>query len=278
MIKSGEEESGTSGETDHITDKITDTENSSDTLNSENTDNVQTEPVTEPETDPQETSQQVVPSTSEADFTVFEDANGYLTITGYKGSNADVVIPSSIGGKTVRYIGDSAFSGNTSLKSVIIPEGITYIGTYAFKDCTSLENISVPNSVKSVGRTILGNTKWLSEQSNTFVIIGDGVLIKINSKDSNISVPDGVKYISNVFYYIGTVESITLPSSVWGLGEFSFAVCIKLQSVTVPASVTSISENAFYECSALKSIITPDGSKMSQWCSSNDLGSIVVNG
>ena len=49
----------------------------------------------------------------------------------------------------------------------------------------------VPNSVKSVGRTILGNTKWLSEQSNTFVIIGDGVLIKINSKDSNISVPDG---------------------------------------------------------------------------------------
>lgn len=278
MIKGGEEESGTSGETDHITDKITDTENSSDTLNSENTDNVQTEPVTEPETDPQETSQQVVPSTSEADFTVSEDANGYLTITGYKGSNADVVIPSSIGGKTVRYIGDSAFSGNTSLKSVIIPEGITYIGTYAFKDCTSLENISVPNSVKSVGRTILGNTKWLSEQSNTFVIIGDGVLIKINSKDSNISVPDGVKYISNVFYYIGTVESITLPSSVWGLGEFSFAVCIKLQSVTVPASVTSISENAFYECSALKSIITPDGSKMSQWCNSNGLGSIVVNG
>lgn len=277
IIKSGEG-SGTSGETDHITDKITDTENGSETLNSENTDNVQTEPVTEPETEPQETSQQVVPSTSEADFTVSEDANGYLTITGYKGNNSDVVIPSSIGGKTVRYIGDSAFSGNISLKSVIIPEGITYIGTYAFKDCTSLENISVPNSVKSVGRTILGNTKWLSEQSSTFVIIGDGVLIKINSKDSNISVPDEVKYISNVFYYIGTVESITLPSSVWGLGEFSFAVCIKLQSVTVPASVTSISENAFYECSALKSIITPDGSKMSQWCNSNGLGSIVVNG
>ena len=81
------------------------------------------------------------------------------------------------------------------------------------------------------------------------------------------------------FDYIGTVESITLPSSVWGLGEFSVCQYVsELQSVTVPASVTSISENAFYECSALKSIITPDGSKMSQWCSSNGLGSIVVNG
>ncbi len=281
VIKGGNG-SDTSEETNLATDKTTDTEEVPDTANSGNTDDVRseyiTEPVTEPVTEPESTAPQVVPSTSEADFTVSEDANGHLTITGYKGNGSDVAIPSSIGGKTVRYIGDSAFSGNTSLKSVIIPEGITYIGTYAFKDCTSLENISVPNSVKSVGRTILGNTKWLSQQNSTFVIIGDGVLIKINSKDSKISVPDGVKYISNVFYYIGTVESITLPSSVWGLGEFSFAVCIKLQSVTVPASVTSISENAFYQCSALKSIITPDGSKMSQWCENNGLGSIVVTG
>ena len=278
VIKGENGESDTSGGTDRITDNFTDTYNIVNPVSPEDTDNTQTEPVTEPVTEPENNSPQVVPSTSEADFTVSEDANGNVTITGYKGNNSDVVIPSSIGGKTVRYIGDSAFSGNTALKSVIIPEGITYIGTYAFKDCTSLESISIPNSVKSVGRTILGNTKWLSDQSSTFVIIGDGVLIKINSKDSNISVPNGVKYISNVFYYIGTVENITLPSSVWGLGEFSFAVCLKLQSVTVPASVTTISENAFYQCSALKSIVTPEGSRMSQWCGSNGLGAIVVTG
>jgi hypothetical protein len=49
------------------------------------------------------------------------------------------VIPES-----VTKIGDDAFLGCTSLKSITIPESVTEIGSEAFYDCTSLVTINVP--------------------------------------------------------------------------------------------------------------------------------------
>lgn len=35
---------------------------------------------------------------------------------------------------------------NTSITSVVIPEGVTEIGKYAFYNCKSLRSVSIPNS------------------------------------------------------------------------------------------------------------------------------------
>ena len=53
------------------------------------------------------------------------------TITGYAGSNTDIIIPASIRGVAVTNIGDLAFQNN-NLTSVIIPDSVTYIGDGAF--------------------------------------------------------------------------------------------------------------------------------------------------
>lgn len=135
--------------------------------------------------------------------------------------------------------------------------------------------MTVPSSVKSVGLTVLGGTKWLESHTEEFVIIGDGVLIKINSKSRDITVPSGVKYISNAFYYIGTVENITLPSSVWGIGELAFTVCIKLNTINIPASVTSMHNEAIYQCDVLSAINAPSGSTAAKWCTEHGYGSIL---
>jgi hypothetical protein len=76
--------------------------------------------------------------------------NGTLTITGYTGTNANVVIPDTITGLPVTAIGDSAFWRNTSLTSVTIPNGVTDIGIEAFGGCTSLTTVSIPNGVTSI--------------------------------------------------------------------------------------------------------------------------------
>ena len=47
-------------------------------------------------------------------------------------------------------IGDYAFCGCTSLKSIIIPEGVTRIGYCAFLGCDNLNNIMIPRSVESI--------------------------------------------------------------------------------------------------------------------------------
>ena len=71
-----------------------------------------------------------------------------ITIIKYKSNNTDIKIPNVIDGKMVTAIGDKAFSGCKSLKTVIIPDTITSIGKNAFSDCTNLEKILIPKSVK----------------------------------------------------------------------------------------------------------------------------------
>lgn len=211
----------------------------------------------------------------QSDYTFVRGTDGSITITKYNGNDEQVTIPSAVDGAPVRAIGESAFRENKTVKKVVIPDGVQYIGTYAFLNCSALEDVTVPSSVKSVGLTVLGGTKWLESHTEEFVIIGDGVLIKINSKSRDITVPSGVKYISNAFYYIGTVENITLPSSVWGIGELAFTVCIKLNTINIPASVTSMHNEAIYQCDVLSAINAPSGSTAAKWCTEHGYGSIL---
>ena len=71
-------------------------------------------------------------------------------ITGYRGTEAHIVIPSSIDGYSVISIGDSAFSSAT-VKSVIISSGIQKIDWFAFSGCSALISVTIPASVTSIG-------------------------------------------------------------------------------------------------------------------------------
>lgn len=91
------------------------------------------------------------------------DGNGTLTITGTGAMNnwsSSNEIPwytncSSI--KTiviengVTSIGDLAFIYCTSLESINIPGSVISINMSAFRSCTSLESITIPASVTSIG-------------------------------------------------------------------------------------------------------------------------------
>src|SRR5215471_8483754 len=87
------------------------------------------------------------PVAVQAQFT-YTTTNGTITITGYTGTDANLVIPSTIDGLPVTSIGTGAFAGN-SLTSVTIPNSVTNIGDFAFEYCLGLTNFTIPNSVTS---------------------------------------------------------------------------------------------------------------------------------
>ena len=68
--------------------------------------------------------------------------------------DGDIIIPEQVTyrRKTMRVtaIGNAAFSGNTGLTSVEIPNSVTTIGLNAFTGCTSLTSIDIPNSVEGI--------------------------------------------------------------------------------------------------------------------------------
>lgn len=68
-----------------------------------------------------------------------------------------VDIPAELGGCPVRAIGEFAFSGCSSLRSVAIPAGVTTIDLYAFADCSSLQSLTLPAGLTTlVGVTFAG--------------------------------------------------------------------------------------------------------------------------
>ena len=66
---------------------------------------------------------------------------GYVSISGYLGTETEVEIPSSLAGKPVSEIEDHAFDGCDSVKQITIPDTVTKIGVDAFKGAEALEKI-----------------------------------------------------------------------------------------------------------------------------------------
>ena len=74
-------------------------------------------------------------------YILLED--GTVRITGYSGSAEELDIPAELEGRTVVSLGDQAFSGCESLRSVTIPDSIADIGSNPFCWCGKLAEIRV---------------------------------------------------------------------------------------------------------------------------------------
>ena len=64
---------------------------------------------------------------------------------------------------------------------------------------------------------------------------------------------------NNAFQDCDGLSSITIPDSVTSIGNTAFRDCSSLTSITIPNSVASIGDEAFWGCSGLTSITIPSG-------------------
>lgn len=76
--------------------------------------------------------------------------NGYF-IEGYVGDETDIVLPTEVNGVTMTSVRGNAFKDNTTITSIVIPEGYTYLAGSAIRGCTALKSVSLPNTLESLG-------------------------------------------------------------------------------------------------------------------------------
>ena len=180
--------------------------------------------------------------------------DGTAVVTGIKTEQEELSIPSKIGRLDVTAIGAFAFSGDTVLKKVTIPNGIISIGGSAFKGCTNLSAISIPESVESIGYSAFENCSSLTTirlpdkltQMESSIFAGCSNL-------QNISIPNNVTSIEyEAFQNCSKLESIIIPENVTTIGTNAFSGCALLTTVHIPKNVTSINYGAFSFCTQLK--------------------------
>lgn len=179
--------------------------------------------------------------------------NTAVVVISYKGTAADVTIPSRYKGKPVTVIDPVAFYNNSAVTSVTIPDSVTSISDEAFGFCSQLTNISIPNSVTYIGFSAFNSCTSLK----------------------SITLPSSLSTIqSYAFYNCGNLKTIRIPVSVTSIGNCAFDVCPSLMTVTYPGSKTlwdaiskgsnnDVLENKFV-CNQLEATFTADGTTFAQ--------------
>ena len=239
-------------------------------------------------------------------ISVDENNESYCSIDGnLYNKDATALIQYAIGKRdtsftipnSVTSIGSYAFSGCSSLTSVVIGDNITSIGDYAFGGCSKLTY------------NVKDGLKYLGNSTNPYLYLAD-----TESTDITNAIIDGSCKIvgSYAFRACSSLTSITIPNSVKSIGDSAFSGCSKLESITLPFvgatkegtsnthfgyifgassysynkdyvptslktviltdSVTSIGSSAFYYCSSLTSVtignsVTSIGSHAFSGCS-----------
>lgn len=184
------------------------------------------------------------------DFT-YEFEDGEVTITGYSGTDLDIVVPDVIEERPVTTIGETAFSGY-DMKSIVIPEGVTTINRKAFSRCSMLENITLPDSLKSIydlSESGLSDTKWYENQPDGILYINNVLIGYKGNKDnmpSEIIIKDGTVCVADsAFLTSKNITNLIIPNSVKYIGNKAFHRCENLKIVNIPESVEEIGVYAF---------------------------------
>ena len=155
-------------------------------------------------------------------------------------------------------IGAEAF-GATSLKNIVLPEGLTTIGECAFFDCP-LEKIYIPSTVNYVGDSAFGVCTSLAEVhiSDLSAWCNIDFIHRGSQTDDGLVTADHSNPLmndsANLYLNGNLLTELVIPQGVETIKKFAFNG-FKGNKVVIPKTVKIIELGAFLECYSLAEVI-----------------------
>lgn len=136
-----------------------------------------------------------------------------------------------------------AFSFQTRITTLSLPDGVRTIEQGAFSSCKNLVHITLPNTLESIVTSPNNPFRYCDKLERFYS--------KYASEDGRSIIIDG-KFMclapANLFSY-------SIPEEVTAIGGYAFVECKGLKSVIIPEGVTSIENAAFFACTNLDTVI-----------------------
>ena len=188
-----------------------------------------------------------IPNTDATDSSAFTYVNhgDSIEITGFNNSVSDVVIPSEIEGLPVTAISVGAFYLST-ITSIEVPDSVTSIGEMAFLGCTSLKSVKLSTGVAKIDKNAFGSCSALQE-------------IQVAKDNPNFSSLNGVLYSKKqdtlvIYPAAKTDAAYIIPSGVTSVAMYAFSENPYLETLTIPNSLIKVGDSAFYNCKNLRAV------------------------
>ncbi len=136
--------------------------------------------------------------------------------------------------------------GTTYLTSITIPDQITEIGDYAFYGNPTLKTVNFHAGITRIGMGAFYGTQLTKVNiPNPECVIGNSCFS--NSQVGSVTLPQGMKKLGrHVFFYCPNLTSLTLPEGMEEIGLMCFASC-SLTSVNLPSTMVKLDSCALQD-------------------------------
>ena len=206
-----------------------------------------------------------------------------IVITACNGNDTNVEIPKKIDGLPVVKIQCfNSYNGqDNQVESVIVPATVKEIDGYSFNRCTSLKKVVLNDGISCIGSNAFARTS-LEEINlpNSITRIGSNVFEGCNNLKS-IDLPTGIEKMGISVFRSSGIEEIVFPASLKTVPDDCFKDCSELRKVTINKGTETIGSRAFSGCSSLKTIEIPGSLKSVGYCAfdrCSSLETVVLSG
>ena len=161
--------------------------------------------------------------------------------------------------QSVKSVGDHAFTGCTSLKTVKLPTSMKTVQENCFSGCTALEHVIIPEGYTTLyDGAFAGCTALKSIELPESIRVLD-VSVFANSGLEYAAIPEGIETVERtVFKGCKSLRSVYLPDAMYEIPEGLFVGCSALTEIRFPSACTAIRAEAFAQCTALREMDMPD--------------------
>ena len=183
-------------------------------------------------------------------------------------------------------LGISAFYNCRMLESVVLPDGFLRMGDSCFVNCVSLKRVFVPSTIQFVGQKafdgcsetvgVSGPAFVFSFENGVATISGtgtakyrphwDSLAVRFEEPLKKAVICDGITAIGDqvttgkgFFQDCDQLTEVSIPDTVFSLGDYVFSGCVSLKELHLPEGLTHMGDHVLSNCTGLTELQLPAG-------------------